>query len=157
MRGLQRGDILLYNGKSFFSWLIKLKTGAKYSHVEIYIGNGYSVASRDGKGVDIYRTRLSDMEAVLRPNEPFDYHSGMKWFWKDAFGQKYDWLGLLNFWFAKWQGRDNHKMFCSEFVVRWFREAHYPLFPRSVDADGISPGALEHSTRVTKYTIEELV
>lgn len=152
---LQSGDILLYSGKGFFSWVIKLKTGKKYSHCEIYLQDNYSIASRDGKGVGLYRTRYEDLVAVLRPIGHVDLEAGMAWFWKEAFGQKYDWIGLFNFWIAKWQGRENRRMFCSEFVVRWFREAHHALFPQEVDADGVSPGDLKLSTRVKLHTFEE--
>lgn len=145
---LQAGDILLYSGRGLFSWLIKLKTGKRYSHCEIYIGHDYAIASRDGKGVGIYRLRKEDLTAILRPLDRVNFRSGMHWFWEKANGQKYDWLGLFNFWIAKWQGHENNRMFCSEFIVRWFREAEHALFPKEVDADGVSPGDLKLSTRV---------
>jgi hypothetical protein len=150
-KDLQPGDILLYRSNSLFGLLIRLKTGGRYSHCEIYIGNGKSWASRDGIGVGEYNLDLTNLKAVLRANNPelLDFDSGKFWFENVAKGQKYDWIGLLNFYIAKWQGRENDRMFCSEYVCRQFRAFNYPLFPRSVDCDSIHPSAIEHSTKVS--------
>lgn len=151
---IQPGDVLLYNGKGLFSWLIKLKTGQLYSHCEVYIGAGKALASRDGIGVGEYLVRTKDLEAILRPVSPPNLIAGYKWFLEEANGQKYDWFGLFNFWWAKWKGQNNNRMFCSEFVVRFFRSAELPLFPRTVDADGVNPGELELSTQLVKIPVE---
>lgn len=139
------GDILLFDSPGLFSWLIRVKTGGKYSHCEVYVGNSSVWASRNGAGVNSYPLDLTHVTAILRPKGKLDWKGGMHWFYKVAKGQKYDWLGLLNFYIAKMQGRENNKMFCSEFVVRLFRAFGFPLFPFSVDADGVAPSDLPHT------------
>ena len=151
-RDLLPGDILLSSGQGFFSALIRIKTGGRYSHVEVYVGNGTTWASRNGQGVNAYPLDLSDVCAVLRPKYRLDWPSGIRWFEENAKGQKYDWLGLLNFYIARWQGRENGRMFCSEFLVRLFREFGCPLFPIEVDADSIAPKDLPHSNMVRLIT-----
>ena len=147
-RQLLPGDLLLFKSPGFFSKLIRFKTGGHYSHVEVYVGNGTVWASRDGQGVNAYPLDLSYVAAVLRPRGLLEWQPGIRWFNSVAKGQKYDWLGLLNFYIAKWQGKENRRMFCSEFIVRLFRAFNFPLFPPTVDADGVHPSMLPLSTQV---------
>ena len=151
-RQLHPGDILLFDSPGIFSKLIKFKTGGKYSHAEVYVGNNTVWASRNGQGVNSYPLDLTHVVAILRPRGVLEWQPGIRWFHSTAKGQKYDWLGLLNFYFAKWQGKENHRMFCSEFVVRVFRAFNYPLFPNTVDADAVHPSALPLSTQVDLLT-----
>ena len=143
------GDILLYEGKGFWAKVIKLKTGSRFSHCELYRGGGVSWASRDGEGVGAYLLRTEDLTAVYRPVGPLDWAAADAWF-ATVDGQGYDWVGLMATVFAKWQGRDNGKMFCSEFLVRVFRALAAPLFPTDVDADGVAPGDVPKSSRVLR-------
>lgn len=136
--GLQPGDVLLYSGDGFFSTLIKLKTWSTVSHCEVYDGYSFSVASRDGKGVGRYPFREDGLIAVLRPIAPFDTFTAHTWF-TTVDGQEYDWLGLLSFTSAKYQGQENGKMFCSEFATRYLRAGNVDPFA-GYDADGIAPG-----------------
>lgn len=140
---LQPGDVLLYAGKTVFSKLIKIKTWSKFSHVEVYVDNGESVASRDGIGVGLYEIRTDDLRAILRPREEFRILDALKWF-ATVDGQKYDWTGLLAFTWAKWQGRENNKQFCSEFATRFLRAGGVDPF-NGYDADGIAPGEFPKS------------
>lgn len=151
------GDILLYDRNGFFNKLIKLKRGEKYSHVEVFVGGDTTVASRNGEGVARYAFRMDGLAAIYRtaPGLELRIDQGLKWF--DATdaqgkklidGQKYDWVGLLSFTFAKFQGRENHKMFCSEFVVRFMRACGVELFSHDTDADAVSPGMLAYSPNV---------
>lgn len=132
------GDVLLYAGGGFFSRVIQFKTWSRYSHVEIYDGHGRSVAARDGIGVGRYPLRLDGLRAILRPKEPFDVEAAREWF-KTVDGQPYDWFGLLAFTSAKRQGKENWKMFCSEFATRHLRQGKVDPFS-DYDADGIAPG-----------------
>lgn len=137
------GDVLLYSGTSWFSRLIQFKTWSRYSHCEVYDGDGCSVASRDGVGVGRYPLRTDELRVILRP-VAFDVVPARAWF-ATVDGQPYDWFGLLAFTSAKRQGRNNWKMFCSEFVVRYLRAGG--LDPvNGYDADGIAPGELMKST-----------
>jgi hypothetical protein len=67
LRTLKPGDVLLYKPKGLFGWLIRVKTWHKIAHVECYVGDGLSVASRDGKGVGKYPLRSSELAVVCRP------------------------------------------------------------------------------------------
>lgn len=138
---LEFGDVLLYSGTGFFSRLIKIKTWSRLSHVEIYAGGGTTIASRDGIGVDKYKFTNKNLRAVLRPSVPpeLDQESGWDWFVREAWGQPYDWVGLLAFFSAKFQGASRRAMFCSEFACRFLKKCKYPIF--AGDSDAISPGA----------------
>lgn len=149
------GDILLYDRDGIFNKLIKWKRGEKYSHVEVFVGGTSTVASRNGVGVGKYELKLDGLAAIYRTSVPLALDKGLAWFNStDANGKKlvdgqgYDWVGLLSFTFAKFQGRENHKMFCSEFVMRFMRACDVELFATDTDADAISPGLIPYSPRV---------
>lgn len=145
---LRPGDAILYRPSDLLGWIIAIKTWTRLSHVEIYCGEGKSLASRGNKtvncsgeevrGVSLYPLRLADLACVLRPNQPFVFEKGLNWFWSEADGQGYDVLGLLCFTLAVHQGAPD-KMFCSEFATRFFRQCDFKVFSESEDADHISP------------------
>lgn len=149
-RNVKAGDVLLYDRKGFFNSLIRLKTGSKYSHCEVYAGNNMAWASRNGEGCYLYCFDARGLVGVYRPITQPNLQKADEWFQSSAKGQKYDWLGLLAFWFARWQGAKNRKMFCSEFVVRFFVEAELPLFASETDADSVSPGMIPLSGNLRK-------
>ena len=153
---LQPGDVLLYRPAKlraglaswFFGKVISIKTWTDISHCECYIGPGQSLAARDGVGVNLYPLRTADLGYVLRPKGPLNIERGLAWFYKNACGQKYDWLGLMVFAHAVKQG-DPNKSFCSEFVARLFdRGFHYPLFSWMWDSDRVSPSMLASSVNL---------
>lgn len=137
---LKPGDCLVYAPTGVFGWIIAIKTWHWIAHTETYIGNGQSVASRDGLGVDIYPTRFAQLAYVLTPNQPFSLESSMDWF-ATVDGQGYDWLGLLRF---AWRSRvvptqrEMNKQFCSEFTTRFYRKGGIDPFNKA-DADSIAP------------------
>lgn len=137
---LRPGDVLLYKGKGIFGLIIQIKSWSKIGHCEVYAGDGYSVASRDGKGVDVYPLRESELVMALRPNRPFKLSTALDWFRQEAQGQGYDWLGLLRFtWGSDYtKGNSNNKQFCSEFVTRFYRKGDLDPFP-GADADAVPP------------------
>lgn len=149
----QPGDVLLYRPRGLFGWLIAVKTWSRWAHVEVYDGGGYSLASRDGIGVGRYPLRLDGLGEVYRLRVGCNWFAARAWF-ESVKGQPYDWWGLLAFASAKWQGRDNGKMFCSEFAARLLRWAigngataeALALDGRDpwngYDADGLAPGEL---------------
>lgn len=133
------GDCLLYNADTLLDLAIRVKTWSPVAHVEVYIGDGLSVASRNGVGVNKYALRKQGITYVLRPNQAFDQAAALKWFYSNAKGERYDWLGLLCFTLAVAQGSPN-KMFCSEFALRYYRAGGLnPLHPQW-DADKTAPG-----------------
>ena len=76
---LREGDVLLYKATSFFGYAISLKTWSSVSHVEVYDGYEFSIASRDGQGVKRYPLRTDDLTHVLRPTVPFDRDKADLW------------------------------------------------------------------------------
>ena len=140
LTALEPGDCLLYAPKGFFGWVISIKTWHAIAHCECYVGNGLSVASRDGIGVGQYDWRRSELKYVLRPNQPFDLPAALQRFDSEWRGQGYDWLGLLRFgWRAPVSAfRFQNKQFCSEFLARFYRAGGLDPFNRA-DADSIAP------------------
>jgi hypothetical protein len=137
------GDCLLYfSAGSFLDWVIAFKTWSKVSHCEVYRGEGTSVASRNGLGVNLYPVRWEGLAWVLRWDAncggTMDVPRAMRWFFKHAQGQRYDWLGLLVFYLAVKQGAPN-KMFCSEFATRFYRAGGFKPFSEETDADRVAP------------------
>lgn len=140
---LQPGDVLLFSRGGLFNWIIKTKTWSHVSHCEgVALTNCglRAIASRNGKGCAVYPLDYKGLAFVLRPTVPFDNKSALDWFYRERIWQQgYDWIGLVSFTSAKWQGRENGKMFCSEFLTRWLRKGGIDPF-NGYDADGIAPG-----------------
>jgi hypothetical protein len=145
---LHKGDSLLYYGNTppeqpnhhadFVDWAIAVKTGYFLAHVEIYWGQGMSVASRNGIGVNRYPLRTGGIVCVRRPQGYMDFDAADFWFNNSARGQKYDFKGLLCFYLAVKQG-SMKKMFCSEFELRYYRKAGFNPVHTEVDADRTPP------------------
>lgn len=142
---LRPGDCLLYRPNSFWGYAIAAKTWNFVSHCECFVGNGESVASRDGLGVSRYPLRTAGLYYVLRPNQPFDLAAALAWF-ATVNGQKYDWAGLARFVTWKRLGTDlNDKMFCSEFLTRFYRAGKFFPFSNFIDADCVAPASFLYS------------
>lgn len=134
---LKPGDVLLYAPSGVFGHLIAIKTWTKISHVETYLGNNESAASRDGIGVDTYPLRIADLAYVLRPKREPNLAAGLRWH-EPTRGQKYDWKGLLVFTLAVKQGAKD-RMFCSEHTTRLQRAMGITPFAKQWDADRVAP------------------
>lgn len=93
---LRPGDVLLYRGTGLYGFLIRVHTWHDVGHVEVYVGEGQSEASRDGLGVGRYPLRTADLLHVLRPKPPLDLAAGERWF-ATVKGTPYGWLDLLQF------------------------------------------------------------
>ena len=118
---LRPGDVLLYSGRGPFSLAIRLVTASRYTHAEMYDGDGYSWASRDWIGVGCFEYRPGP-SLVLRPRVPFDIAAARR-FWRDADGEPYDWPGLVVSRLPALQDRsgDERAQFCSEALARAVR------------------------------------
>lgn len=134
---LQPGDCLLYRGRGFFSWLIRVKTWSAVSHCEGVVSPVEAVAART-HGVRRYPLTGAHLYAILRPLEPFDLKAAMAWFAEHANGQRYDTWGLLRFFLLGGPSLD--KQFCSELLTRWYRAGGIHPFADGYDADLTSPG-----------------
>jgi|HubBroStandDraft_3_1064219.scaffolds.fasta_scaffold202833_1 hypothetical protein len=137
-RQLVRGDTLGYFTRDPIDYAIAIKTWTWLAHVEIYDGDGMSVASRNGIGVNRYPLRKDGLCVIRRPLQPFNYDTANAWFEKTARGQGYDWKGLLCFTLAEKQGSPD-KMFCSEFWLNWYRQGHLELLDPNWSADRTPP------------------
>lgn len=149
---LKPGDILLYSGKSIWSFFIKIKTWSRFSHVELYLGNGKTATSREGEGIKDFDFTDEDLAVVLRPiTEGFglSIDEAIK-FHQSCIGQKYDYWGLARFFRLGKQSLD--KAFCSEHCTRVARRIkvflneektawrYFQPFAERYDADLVSPG-----------------
>lgn len=122
---LSRGDILLYRPRGFFGWLIATKTWHRVSHVEIYDGNGQSLASRDGLGVSRYPWRDTELAYVLRPQIPLQFLGGIQYFERMK-GTPYGWLDLIDF---VGVSLDTRGIVCSPFATGYLRACGWNVFP----------------------------
>jgi|GEM_PF-2353222 len=127
------GDVILYRPSGFFGRVIAIKTWHGVAHCEGYVGSGWSVASREGKGADIYRLRNDATVAhVLRPKVPCDVSSGIRWFTEHLQGEPYGWLDLLAF---VGLGYDGPGVICSVALSMFYRRGcGLPLFANEPDA-----------------------
>ena len=146
------GDALLYVGTGWFSRAIQVKTFSRFSHIEVFVGDEQSVASRDGVGVGRYPLRTDDLRAVLRPHAAVDIAAALAWF-ETVKGQPYDVMGLFNFFVARWRGQENGAMFCSEFATRFYRAGGFHPFSDSTDADTVAPGEFAKSPVFDHVTV----
>ncbi len=120
------GDVLLYRGTGIFSILIGFWTWHwRCSHVEVFIGDGHSVAARDGQGVGRYPLRMKGLQYVLSPRAPLDLDAALFWFERDAKGRRYGWLDLLAF-FGIPINADG--LVCSPFAAKFLREGGLAIF-----------------------------
>lgn len=88
---LMPGDILLYGSASVTDKLIEFKEGdPDTAHVEVYVGSGISVASRNGIGVNSYQFRTSGLVHVRRPTGVFVREYAWPWFLQVK-GAPYGW------------------------------------------------------------------
>jgi hypothetical protein len=118
------GDVLLYRPKGLFGWIIRIKTWHPVGHCEVYIGNGESVASRDGQGVGRYPLRTSELFMVCRPKGHFNRIAAMKWFLALP-KTPYGWLDLLAFAGVK---HDAKGIVCSPFCTEFQRAGGIDIF-----------------------------
>ncbi len=133
---LHPGDCLLYRPSGWIGRLIALKTWSPWSHVELAIRQGKTIAARE-EGVNYYDTRWDHLGMVVRPPETFNLKAALDWFDAEACGQRYDLLGLFRFFTFGKQSLD--KQFCSELLTRAYRAGGTPIFDGQ-DADLVPPG-----------------
>lgn len=131
---LKAGDIMLYRPvkmtwRNFLTWpfgqLICIKTWHHISHVEVYDGDGFSWASRDGRGFDRYPSRVSELTYILRPTVTLDLNAARYWA-RQMIGTPYGWIDLLNFIGVP---VDRHGIVCSPAATGYFRAGGWDIFP----------------------------
>lgn len=131
------GDCLLYSGSGPWSWVIKVKTWSPVSHSEVYIGDGKTITSREGAGVNVYPLTLEHLHTVLRPEWQPDMAKMLEWF-GTVRGQKYGyWQALRFFRLGK---EDQTRMMCSPCCARAYRAGSFHAFAGQFDCSLVSPG-----------------
>jgi hypothetical protein len=119
---IKPGSILLYSTNDLIDDVIGVTGPAK--HVELYRGNGQSLASRNGLGVNQYAFRDEGLIGVLESQVDVDKFCA----WFDTVrGDGYDWQGLEGFVVDKVTQQPLH-WFCSAFVAKGCDRAGSPLF-----------------------------
>ena len=88
------GDFCLYHTPKFTNDIIDIKTASLVDHIECYIGNGLSLASRNGIGVNVYDFRLEGLVVVRRPTLVFNRQLVMDWF-ETIRGAPYGWGDII--------------------------------------------------------------
>ncbi len=131
---LRPGDVLLYKPASTFGKLIVFHTGGPCSHAELYVGEGLSLASRDGQGTGCYALRTSDLGWVLRPTPPFSVDAARAWFNRTGH-QAYGWSDLLQFCGYPVNGDG---VVCSPYVVYLLRAGGVQVF-KDIAPERIAP------------------
>lgn len=163
---LRPWDTLLYRPSSIFGQLIRIKTGQKISHVEVFIGRDllalyapatlaaldarhgqgtqYAAASRDRLGVDFYPVRMDKHTAYqLRPTlEPSVADARAAMAHASALrGTPYGWLDLADFFGT---GINGPGVVCSPFAASLLRARALPVF-RSIQARLVTPAMFRSS------------
>lgn len=130
---LESADILLYDTPdNMTDDIIELGTASDVAHIEIYHGNGLSLASRNGIGVNAYDFRLEGLMYVRRLVVPFDQKKADAWFYAGIRGLPYGWAGLLQFVNMEIPCKG---LICSSFVDLYLQKGDAPMF-----ADDFPPG-----------------
>lgn len=143
---LKAGDVLLYYDDILIDALIGFRTWSDVAHVEVYLGNGLSAASRNGIGVNVYPLRLLGLKYVRRPVETFNTEKAFT-FARQMSGTPYGWLDLTEFYggLPKWAMRLLRKVFkkvgliCSQFGDLILRASDVQAFSEDYPAGKVSP------------------
>ena len=148
---LEKGDVLLYRGEyaSFTSALIMEFTRSPYSHVEVYMGDGWTV-SAEAYGLtfqDHCNTAFIDImrlkSGLTRQQRGIVMESAYR-----SLAKPYEYLGLIGFPFggekAAVRRSSNEAYICSEVVAWCYKEAGIDLVedrPEAIEA----PADIAHS------------
>ncbi len=129
------GDILLYADHSFVDWCIKLRCWSDVAHVEIYLENGLSTASRNGLGVNFYPLRLDGLRYVRRPVVPFGLVAARTYAAKMR-GTPYGYADLGRFYLLNLPTKG---LICSQYGDLLLRAGHVIAFAEDYPAGAVSP------------------
>jgi hypothetical protein len=140
---LQVGDILLYNTKwSFVDWAIRTRTWSDVAHIEISLGNGTSVASRNGIGVGKFLHRREGLVKIRRLVLPLDFGAAMNWF-TTVDKTNYGWTDLFRFYGINVSTKG---IICSTFADLWLKSGGIQSFAEDYPPEIVSPRDFETTT-----------
>lgn len=153
---LKAGDILLYFTEDTADKLIAWdegETGDKLAvgHVEVYAGNGFSWASRNGIGVNLYPFRQDGLVEVRSLVASFDVAAASAYF-ATVKGAPYGWRDNLADIGIRLGGNGLN---CSHFATLITNAGRCPQFDESFPAQEIKPRDFQLSREsVTLWTKE---
>jgi hypothetical protein len=142
---LRPGDVMLYRASDLPGYIIAIKTGQDFSHVEGYCGNNISLGARIS-GVNYYSVRLDKyLVEVRRPVnvdfKPIDAGLSVQ----SLIGKPYDVPGLFRF-FNPWDKHFTVIKVCSVVTVIWSRGGGVIPFNPDVSSDSITPADFHNTT-----------
>lgn len=138
---LEKGDIILYRGeyKSFTSALIMEFTRSPYSHVEIYIGDGWSI-SAEAYGISLEDHCNTAFIDIMRLKGGLSRETRGIVLEKayQSLAKPYEYLGLIGFPFgsekAAARRSANQAYICSEVTAWCYKEAGIDLIDNKPEA-----------------------
>jgi len=136
-KDLKTGDILLFNGRGFVSWLIKLATASDVSHVgmvyviggDVYCWESTSMRKgADGVQISLLSNRINNYNGTVKvrhlvTERDSAFYEALKIFRDEVKGRKYE----QNIWelmgaAMPWRNKSNLKtIFCSELIAEMFK------------------------------------
>lgn len=146
--------VILYEGTTIISRLIRVQTRGSISHAALLFEDGTIYEAREGRGVIKRRWGQAGYPdegwTVLEPTapEPRQLADKMREYCEHQIGKKYDYLSVLRFITRRRKDANPDKLFCSEMVVEAFELCGFPLFLRCEPFE-VSPSTLLISPRLT--------
>jgi hypothetical protein len=143
-RFLEKGDIILYRGefRQFLAALIMEFTRSPYSHVDIYVGDGWSI-SAEAYGMTLHDHCNTDFIDIMRLKGGLPRETRAIVLEKayQSLAKPYEYLGFLGFPFgsekAAARRSANEAYICSENVAWCYKKADIDLIegkPESIEA-----------------------
>lgn len=133
---LSVGDILLYASPNLVDDAIEWKTGDDVAHVEIYMGNATSWASRNGIGVNTYPFRSEGLVYVRQAVIAINIDQAVKWFENGVKGLPYGFGDLLEVMNIK---NNLSGIDCSHFAAALLEVGGCPQFDPRYPKNKITP------------------
>ena len=129
------GDVLLVEGRSFFSRFIRVVTGQNFSHVAMlmWLGDGLYVAEMaEGKGFVITpASQWTQSSGYLyygrAPSEVSENHVKARTAILELRGKKYGYMSLFKVWISQLTGKagNNKQLVCSTAVQHVWEQCGY--------------------------------
>lgn len=136
------GDVVLYHGgNNWISRVIKRVTRSEYSHVGVYVGDGFVAEAQLNGFVYTHKFDPKDYEGVnvyrLKKDKRFK-KSVFREVVNNYIGRRYGFLDLIRIFIFTYTGlktsRRSKGMICSEAVAQVYRDLGVDLFPgRNLD------------------------
>ena len=153
---MKSGDILLYKGKGFWSWVISVGTGSAYTHVSLCVdpGKNLLIEAIAGGGVRASDIRFRHDYDVYRVKSLHQYDlDKVVSFLVGKLNLKYDYIGVIALGILKvlrlkkqankWQREKDY--FCSEIICAAFRAGGLDVVPGVAIDSNASPKDIAES------------